>query len=74
MSDDHKMTAFEAAMIADGMWDMTNFEEGEENYLAAYQMLVDTGMAWTLQGRVGREAIYLAEQGLIIIPRKVRQP
>jgi hypothetical protein len=59
------MGPFEAAMIADGEWEMSGFEVNEENYYAAYQYLVDTGMAWTLQGRIGREAHRLLELGVI---------
>lgn len=62
---DIKMTPFDAAMIADGEFELTSFEPSEENYLAAYQYLVDTGMAWTLQGRVGREAARLIADGQI---------
>lgn len=58
-----EMTAFDAAMIADGEFEMTGFEETDENYFAAYQYLIDTGMAWTLQGRIGRQAMALIEAG-----------
>lgn len=58
-----QMTTFHAAMIADDEWDMTPFDESEENYFAAYQHLIDTGVAWQLQGRIGREAARLISSG-----------
>lgn len=67
-----EMGPFEAAMIADGEWELAGFEESEENYLAAYQYLVDTGMAWSLQGRIGREAHRLLECELINPANKER--
>lgn len=57
------MDTFAAAMIADGEWELAGFEPTDENFVAAYQHLVDTGAAWTLQGRIGRTARDLIEAG-----------
>lgn len=64
MSAPATMSTFDAAMIADGCWELTSFEESEENYVRAFQQLIDDGSAWSLQGRVGREAAALIQAGL----------
>ena len=42
--------------------------ESEEQVLEAWQHLVDTGLAWQLQGFFGRTAASLIEQGYINAP------
>lgn len=40
-------------------------ELGEEEMLELFQHLVDTGLAWSLQGSYGREAARLIDAGLV---------
>lgn len=54
------MDTFTAVMILEGLE-----ECDEETYLEAAQLLVDTGLAWRLQGFFGRTCAQLIEQGLI---------
>ena len=54
------MTQYEAVGLAEG------FIEGtEKEQINAWQYLVDTGMAWTLQGWFGRTAQMLINDGII---------
>lgn len=55
---------FTAVGLAEGFIEA----ESEEQVLEAWQYLVDTGIAWQLQGFFGRTAHALIEQGLINPP------
>jgi hypothetical protein len=57
---------------ADGKFDLTTriieFETGEateEQVIELFQYLVDSGLAWSLQGSYGRIAQALLEEGII---------
>ena len=53
------MDSFTATMIAEGVE-----EASEEKQIEAWQHLIDTGLAWSLQGWFGRTAQTLIEQGV----------
>lgn len=56
-------------MISDDLVNrIMDYEEGKldtEGVIALFQELVDTGLAWQLQGSYGRVAAALLEQGFI---------
>ena len=54
------MDSYRAVGLAEG------FEEGtDEERIEAWQHLVDTGLAWSLQGWFGRQAVAMIEAGII---------
>jgi len=55
------MDSYNAVGIAEGFVEA----DSEEQVLEAWQYLVDTGMAWKLQGWFGRTAQQLINQGYI---------
>ena len=54
------MNNYDAVMIAEGA-----IEVDEDKQIEAWQHLVDTGLAWSLQGWFGRNAKRLIENGVI---------
>lgn len=60
------MDSFTAIGIAEGFIDA----DSEEQEIEAWQHLVDTGLAWKLQGRFGRTATALIEAGVITAPER----
>ena len=60
------MDSYNAVGIAEGFVEA----DSEEQVLEAWQYLVDTGMAWRLQGWFGRTAQQLINQGYINSPER----
>ena len=54
------MDNFTATGLAEGFIEA----ESEEQVIAAWQHLIDTGLCWTLQGFFGRTAQQLIEDGV----------
>ena len=59
------MDIFEAVMICEGV-----HEADEETEIAAWQLLIDSGLVWQLQGYFGRTARDLIEAGICCLPTK----
>ncbi len=53
------MDAFTATMIVEGVEEV----ETRDQYVEAMQFLIDTGLAWKLQGFFGRTAAALIDSG-----------
>jgi len=62
------MNTFDAVGIAEGWIDA----ESEEQVIEAWQLLIDTGLAWRLQGWFGRTASQLIGQGICREPYESR--
>jgi len=58
------MTDYDAIAIAEGFVECYN----DQKYMAAWQHLIDTGLAWQLQGWFGRKAEDLIAYGLCTPP------
>ena len=59
------MDNYTAIGLAEGFIDA----DSEEQVIEAWQHLINTGLAWTLQGWFGRTAMSLIEQGICTNPR-----
>lgn len=62
-----RWTSFDATMVCEGQEELAGYGLGElteDDRLSAWQYLIDTGLAWQLQGSFGRMAKHLIEQGL----------
>jgi hypothetical protein len=58
------MTNYEAVGIAEGFIE----NDSIDRYYEAWQLLIDSGLAWSLQGWFGRTALHLIEEGHCKLP------
>ena len=63
--ENNKLDNYTAVGIAEGFIET----DDEQEILEAWQHLVDTGLAWTLQGWFGRTARHLIDEGVIAEPK-----
>ena len=61
------MTYYKAVTLVEGIEEASS----EEQLLEAWQYLIDTGLAWKLQGWYGRQAKSLIEAGYCREAKKV---
>jgi hypothetical protein len=54
------MNTYDAVGIAEGFIEA----ESEDQIIQAWQTLIDTGLAWRLQGWFGRQAQHLIDEGI----------
>ncbi len=62
------MDNYTAVGIAEGFIEA----DSEEQAIEAWQHLIDTGIAWELQGSFGRQAVRLIDAGYCTAPAKRR--
>lgn len=60
-----KMTIAEAVAIAEGRAECVGYDpDDEETRIEAWQVLIDTGVVWQLQGSFGRMAASMINEGV----------
>jgi hypothetical protein len=64
------MTVYNAIGLAEGFIEA----DSEEQFIEAWQFLLDTGLVWTLQGFFGRTAVSMIEEGFIIVKEPDETP
>lgn len=55
------MDAYEAVMVCEGAIE----PQSKDHYIKCWQHLVDTGLAWQLQGWFGRTAQSMIDRGIL---------
>ena len=56
--------------VSDAIFTIELGEGTEQDQIAAWQYLIDTGVVWQLQGSFGRAAAYLIDEGICTNPNE----
>jgi len=64
------MSKIKQADLVDNVIAYESGQMSDNDTVKFFQMLVDTGMAWTLQGHYGRTAMDLIQRGLVTRKKK----
>lgn len=64
--DFYKETEIDGTNFADFLFEYEANGLPYDKYVELFQYMVDTGIAWQLQGRIGREAMGLIEAGEVL--------
>jgi hypothetical protein len=67
MTTSIQWTPYDASAAVEGF---DGIEHDEETIISAWQYLIDTGLAWSLQGWYGRTASALIDNGVCNAPVK----
>jgi len=67
MTTQIKWTPYDASACVEGF---DGIEHDEDTIISAWQYLIDTGLAWSLQGWYGRTATALIDNGVCTAPVK----
>ena len=67
MTTSIKWTPYDASACVEGF---DGIEHDEDTIISAWQYLIDTGLAWSLQGWYGRPAANLIDNGICSAPVK----
>ena len=70
MKNQHSLFGRQINSTTDALCVIELGEGTEQDQIAAWQYLIDTGMVWQLQGIYGRTAVYLIDEGLCTDPNE----
>ena len=70
MKNQHSLFGRPITSTTDALCVIELGEGTEQDQIAAWQYLIDTGVVWQMQGIYGRTAVYLIDEGLCTDPNE----
>ena len=72
MENQQSLFGRQIGSVSDAIFAIELGEGSEQDQIAAWQYLIDTGAVWQLQGIYGRTAVYLIDEGLCTDPNETK--